>query len=676
MSGKIAFLVNEIFVNETAGQAVLTIARTGNLSQQTTINYAVTADTATAGSDFQPRSGSVTMAAGQNRAFVNVPIINDGLSEATETFIGSITGVSSGTFGTPRTTRVNILDDENPVGEPPNPPLVSDYTVTEQRMMSGLNQPLDFVFSPTDPDILYIAEKGGRIRVYDLAEDRFLPDFIGLSAKVNNWGDRGLLNIELHPDFPNQPYLYAYYVVDPAEAAGMTGPAARDGSGNRYAYLSRFTADASDLKAVPGSETVLVGGTGTSYTDVAGEGAVAAWNNLHLPASDRFIAPGDPTPPVVIDGYKQNYIKVDAQSHAGGAIAFGPDGMLYLGIGDGALPTLADPRTVSVQDLDSLAGKLLRINPITGAGLSSNPFFEPGMALTSNQAKVWQMGLRNPFSMGFNDEGRLFITDTGWHSYEEINQAGAGANFGWPFYEGGDLGSLLKTPDYRDLPEAAAFYQAVANGDIDITAAYRAFAHAGAAPGFQFQTIVGGNAFPGSTSYPAELRGDYFVLDFTDSELFAVDVHDRSDVKFLLSQSDGSMPVYLTEGPDGRVWYVDIAKGEIGSLQIQGGPAVINLDSARATYNGTSGPDVYVVDLASDSTAAARDRITNFMSRPATAWTSGPRAGRATISCSAGSTSACRPSTPASTARAASNSGSTRGSRTSTGVSSSGHPPA
>ena len=224
MSGTIAFLVNEIFVNETAGQAVLTIARTGDLSQPTTINYAVTADTATAGSDFQPRSGSVTMAAGQNRAFVNVPIINDGLSEATETFIGSITGVSSGTFGTPRTTRVNILDDENPVGEPPNPPLVSDYIVTEQRMMSGLNQPIDFVFSPTDPDILYIAEKGGRIRVYDLAEDRFLPDFIDLSAKVNDWEDRGLLNIELHPDFPNQPYLYAYYVVDPAEAAGYDRP--------------------------------------------------------------------------------------------------------------------------------------------------------------------------------------------------------------------------------------------------------------------------------------------------------------------------------------------------------------------------------------------------------------------------------------------------------------------
>ena len=207
----------------------------------------------------------------------------------------------------------------------------------------------------------------------------------------------------------------------------------------------------------------------------------------------------------------------------------------------------------------------------------------------------------------------------------------------------------------------------MANGDIDITAAYRAFAHAGAAPGFQFQTIVGGNAFPGSTSYPAELRGDYFVLDFTDSELFAVDVHDRSDVKFLLSQSDGSMPVYLTEGPDGRVWYVDIAKGEIGSLQIEGGPAVINLDSARATYNGTSGPDVYVVDSASDSRPPRSTGSPTSTSRPATGWTSPRRAGKATISCSAGSTSACRPSSPASTARTASSSGSTRGSRTSTG---------
>ena len=267
---------------------------------------------------------------------------------------------------------------------------------------------------------------------------------------------------------------------------------------------------------------------------------------------------------------------------------------------------------MSVQDLDSLSGKLLRIDPITGAGLPDNPFVEPGVALTSNQAKVWQMGLRNPFSMGFDDDGRLFITDTGWHTYEEINQGGAGANFGWPFYEGGDFGNLLQTAEYRDLPQAAAFYQAVANGDITISAAYRAFAHANAAPGFQFQTIIGGDAFPESTSYPAELRGDYFVLDFTHAELFAVDVNDRRAVKFLYKQTDGSLPVYLTEGPDGRAWYADIATGEIGRLQIEGRPVFNDLGPAQTTYTGTFRPEIYLVDAANDSTSAALDRITNF----------------------------------------------------------------
>ena len=194
---------------------------------------------------------------------------------------------------------------------------------------------------------------------------------------MNDWEDRGLLNIALHPDFPNQPYLYAYYVVDPAEAAGLTGPAGQDGSGNRYAYLVAVhrRSGGGRLKAVPGSEVVLVGGAGTSYTDVAGAGRGRVQRTRqHRPARlGPLHRAGRSDAPEVIDGYKQNYIKVDSLSHAGGAIAFGPDGMLYLGIGDGTLPTLADPRTVSVQDLDSLSGKILRIDPITGAGLRTIP---------------------------------------------------------------------------------------------------------------------------------------------------------------------------------------------------------------------------------------------------------------------------------------------------------------
>jgi hypothetical protein len=212
--------------------------------------------------------------------------------------------------------------------------------------------------------------------------------------------------------------------------------------------------------------------------------------------------------------------------------------------------------------------------------------------------------------MTFDDDGRLFITDTGWNSYEEINQAGPGANFGWPFFEGGDFGAVAQTPTYRDFAEAPAFYQAVANGTIATTTPFRAFAHANAAPGFQVQSIVGGDAIYNGSSYPAELRNDYFFIDYTHSEIFAVDVNDRRDVKFVSAQSDGSMPVYLTIGPDGLVWYADIAKGEIGRLHIEGRKVFIDLDATQATYSGTRHPEIYAVDAASDSTSAQLDRIT------------------------------------------------------------------
>ena len=168
------------------------------------------------------------------------------------------------------------------------------------------------------------------------------------------------------------------------------------------------------------------------------------------------------------------------------------DGALYVSIGDGTSFNTTDPRTVSVQNIDSLSGKILRIDPLTGLGLPDNPFVEPGDDLSANHSKVYQLGLRNPFSMGFAQDGRLFISNTGWYSWEEIESGHAGANFGWPYFEGGDNGVLLPAPGYqnlpsdaaRNLPSAAAFYTAVANGTITITPAYRAFAHERERAGF------------------------------------------------------------------------------------------------------------------------------------------------------------------------------------------------
>ena len=209
-------------------------------------------------------------------------------------------------------------------------------------------------------------------------------------------------------------------------------------------------------------------------------------------------------------------------------------------------------------------------------GLPDNPFVEPGDDLSTNRSKVYQLGLRNPFSIGFAQDGRLFISNTGWNSWEEIESGHAGANFGWPYYEGGDNGVLLPAPGYQNLPRdaardalsAAEFYAAVANGDITITPAYRAFAHSESAPGFQLGAIVGvGAPYSGSQSqYPAEFQNDVFFTDVNTGRVYVVDVNNRSDVKYLYSTQGA--PVAFSEGPDGYVYVANLGAGTITKLLI------------------------------------------------------------------------------------------------------------
>jgi hypothetical protein len=349
MTGTIFLEAGELSVSEANGTVSVAIVRTGDLSGPATIEFGVTSDTATGGVDFVGGTGTVSMGAGQDRIVVPVQILNDGLSEPTEAFTFSIINVDSGsTLLFPRTTRIFILDDENPVVDPPEPPLISPYDVVQQPVIAGLSLPMTFEFAPHDPSVVFIAEKGGRIRVYDLDTGAFLPDFVDLTAKVNNVADRGLMDIALHPNFPEQPYLYAFYVVDPPETAGLAGNAGHDGGGNRFAHVVRFTADAATgyTTVVPGSEVILAGGAGQTLQDISGNGAIDSTSDFGLPESGFSSQTGQ---------YVQDYIKVDSLSHAGGSLAFGPDGALYIATGDGTSFNAMDPRTVSVQNLDSLS---------------------------------------------------------------------------------------------------------------------------------------------------------------------------------------------------------------------------------------------------------------------------------------------------------------------------------
>lgn len=568
MSGSIFLAETETRVSETAGTIQIEIRRSGSLSGEVTILYGVQGDTATNGLDYAATTGgSVVMAAGAASVFVPITILNDSLPESTETFTFSLISATGGTLIAPRTNRISILDDENPAPPPPvEPPLVSEWLVTPVAGISGLDTPVRFAFSPVNPDLVFIAEKGGKVKLGNV-ETGAVSTILDLTATTNAAGDRGLLDVLPHPDLANFPYLYVFHVVDPPETAGQTGNAGADGAGNRFSNLVRYTLDQATgyTTVVPGSGVVILGNAGDSLSDISG-GGVFDFTDPGLSgmiSSERVASGGD----VVIGGYKQNYLKGDSLSHNGGKLLFGPDGKLYVLTGDGTSYNYADPRAPEVQSLDTLSGKVLRIDPVTGQGLADNPFAGEAASLDANRAKIWQYGLRNPFSAAFDAEGKLIIADVGWSTYEEINTAGPGANFGWPFFEGADNGVAFRTPGYRDLPQAAAFYAAVEAGTINVTLPYRAFAHDNAAPGFQLQSITSGGVVLPGTAYDPALLGHFIFSDFVGGDAYLVSTSDRTDLSYLFDWGAFG-PVHMVQGPDGYIYYADLFTGQIGRLSI------------------------------------------------------------------------------------------------------------
>ena len=598
MAGSVFLRAIETAIGESNTTVPIEIVRVGSFAGEVTIQYGVIGDSATSGADFNAANGTIVMPDGASSVIVQIPILDDLLSESTEVLSVTLISASGAELSAPRTHRISILDDETPAPPPPlEPPLVSTYDVTLTSIFDGFAAPVRFTPVPGNPSMLLVAEKAGLLRSLDL-DTGVVETVLDLRDQVNNAVDRGLMDVVIHPDFASNPYVYLAYVVDPPESASRTGLAGRDGGGNRYAQVVRYTMDVSGAAPVidPASAVILVGAAGQGLSDISGGGT----QNFADPtladrvASDRIFDAGDR----VIGGFKQDYLKVDSQSHAGLRMLFGPDGMLYVTTGDGIAFNTADPRAVDVQSLDGLSGKVLRIDPITGRGLADNPFASEAADLDANRARIWQSGLRNAFSAVFDEEGRLFLADVGWTTYEELNTGGPGANFGWPYFEGGDGGVLVETPGYRNLPGAVDFYDAVAAGDIAITPAFRAFGHAAEIPGYAIQAIIMGALVPDSGAYPDALEGHLLFSDFLGGRLFSVDTDNRTDTQYLFDWPGELGPIHMEAGPDGVITYLDITTGEVGRLGIAaapvGGSARVSITPVLATRpEGTGGSTAF-----------------------------------------------------------------------------------
>jgi glucose/arabinose dehydrogenase len=431
------------------------------------------------------------------------------------------------------------------------PVVQASRQVVQETVVAGFRDPVAIAWTP-DQQTMLVAEKEGVVRVVQNGQTLNRP-FIDISAQVNAFQDRGLMDVAVYPDFPNQPYVYLMYSYDPPETQNfLTDASARpDGNGNRAGRVVRYTADPSTgyTTAIPGSEVVLIGNNST-------------WDNFNGfvdSTVDLDERPGGIAP----DGsYVQDIIVIDAVAHMGGALRFGADGALYISTGDGASYNRADIRGVRTLDVDSLSGKILRIDPITGEGLRDNPFFDGNV--NSNRSKVYQMGLRNPFRFAIRPGTNTpYIGDVGWFRWEEINRGEPGANFGWPFFEGGK-GESLRTTTYEETPQAQSFYaDSVRNNSV--VSPLIGLSHLTDS----VTSLLLGDFYTGS-AFPSEFRGDLFFGDTVRRTISYVNFDPEGNVQSIETfATDVGFVVDLKNAPDGTLYFVDFIIGRIGRLRFE-----------------------------------------------------------------------------------------------------------
>lgn len=434
---------------------------------------------------------------------------------------------------------------------------------------SGFTVPTDLAFAPNG--LLFVAEKSGLLKVVD--GTGVSKVFADLRAVVNDAAERGLLGIVVHPNFVSgSPYVYALHTYDPPEASTATGAAAVDGDGQRVSRLVRLTAD-----AATGYTTMLVGSSTTIV------GGASSWANT----GDPNARDSDQSPQWACGrtAFVADCIPADGRSHSIGTVAFGPDGMLYVGNGDASDFSNADPRSLRSIDVNSLAGKIIRIDPDTGRGLPDNPHWNGDP--NSNASRVYVSGLRNPYRFSFGG-GSLWIGDVGQGDWEEVNRGAPGASFGWPCFEGGAAGTAAPNPGFSSSTACIAY---VASG----TTAPPTWSYPHLAGG---AAIVVGDIYAGS-SWPAEFHGALIVGDFVEQSLRAVRVNGTPITTTPLAT--GILASDAEFGPDGHLYISGLATGIVqriryapgerlpGSIRVTTSPpvpAMVTIDGAERTNWG------------------------------------------------------------------------------------------
>lgn len=303
---------------------------------------------------------------------------------------------------------------------------------------SGWTEPVGTAFNATGSR-LFVWEKRGRVYVcnWNSGTNTYVKQttpVLNIGDEVGNWRDHGMLGFALDPNYDVNGYIYVMYVVDRYHLLNSSLPGYNSNSNSYFAAtigrITRYQTAVSggNLLAIPGSRTILLGET------------------------------------------KSTGIPVLHESHGVGTLTFAADGTLLATCGDGASYDGTDagsfPGTYYTQALadqiirpaenvgafrsqmiNSHNGKILRLDPATGNGVSSNPFYDAAQP-RSPKSRVWAMGFRNPYRFYLKpnsgstnplagDIGEIFVCDVGWSDVEEVSVIKSpGQNAGWPLWEG------------------------------------------------------------------------------------------------------------------------------------------------------------------------------------------------------------------------------------------------
>jgi len=369
------------------------------------------------------------------------------------------------------------------------------------------NQPVAMVQAPNSSDRWYVAEKPGRLMSFaNNATTAQTTPFIDLTAQVDDRSEGGLLGVAFHPDYATNGYVFLSYTTSDVPS--------NSSSANFRSVIARFTAN--------GSRTAL-----------------------------------DASSELVLMTVAQPY-----DNHDGGNIAFGPDGFLYIGFGDGG--SGGDPEGHG-QDSGTLLAAMLRIdvnvsssdlasgvrykipsgNPFTGApicinGSCPNQIKKASRCAGSGCPEIFAWGLRNPWRWSFDRlTGDLWAGDVGQDTWEEVDLIKVGKNYGWNCYEGSHVYNAKCVTPLNLVMPITEYDHSVGN------------------------SITGGYVYRGS-AIPA-LTGTYVFADFGSGKIFGL-----SDPTGVATRSELTMPMSgiasFAQDNDGEIYALNLYSGQISKF--------------------------------------------------------------------------------------------------------------